>query len=124
MLTEAGLPVREDDIEMDVVRLDFSALKSHHFITHTSTWENLHYKLMFAFNLANPHFVRLPAPSLFNAMARNVYSFPEEDLDQYLAAQAARSQRSSWKISNGSLSQAPTGAHRHRGSHSQLRPKS
>ena len=41
MLSTARLPVREDDIEMNVARLDFAALKSHLFITRDSTWENL-----------------------------------------------------------------------------------
>ena len=76
MVATDGLPVREDDIEMNIVRLDFAAMKSHQFITHDSTWENLQYKLPFAFNVANPRFVILPAPALFDAVARNGYSFP------------------------------------------------
>ena len=86
MLATALLPPREDDCALDFVRLDLAAMKSHHFITYDSTLENLQYRLLFSFDLDNPRFVRLPAPVLFNIIARDGYSFSEEVLDEYLAS--------------------------------------
>ena len=124
MLSFARLPVREDNIEMNVSRLYLAAMKSHQFVTHDSTLENLQYRLLFAFDLDNPRFVRIPAPVLFDTFARDGYSFPEEMLDQYLAALAPRrSHRRSRRIWSGSSWHAPTGAYRHCGSRSQFRPK-
>ena len=86
MLATTMLPPREDDIELDVIRLELAAMKLHHFLTFDSPFENLQYRLLFGFNLDNPRFVRLPAPALFNIIARGGYSFPEEVLDEYLAS--------------------------------------
>ena len=71
---------------MDFIRLDLAAMKSHHFVTYHSTLENVQYRLLFGFDLDNPRFVRLPAPVLFNTVARDGYSFPEEVLDEYLTS--------------------------------------
>ena len=86
MLSFARMSVREDDILMNVSRLNLAAMKSHLFVTHDFTLENLKYRLLFAFNLGNPHFVRLPAPVLFDSIARGGHYFPEGVLDEYLAA--------------------------------------
>ena len=86
MLSFAGLPVREDDLEMRVGRLNLAAMKSRNFVTNDSTLENLQYRLLFAFNLDTPRFLRIPAPLLFDPIARGGYFFSEEVLDQYLAA--------------------------------------
>ena len=86
MLATALLPPREDDLELDFIRLNLAAMKSHQFIAYDSTLENLRYRLLFSFDLDNPRFVRLPAPVLFNIIARDGYSFPEEVLDEYLAS--------------------------------------
>ena len=88
MLATAMLPPREDDLELDFIRLDLAAMKSHHFVTYDSTLENLQYRLLFAFELDNPRLVRLPAPVLFNSVSRDGYSFPKEVLDEYLASLA------------------------------------
>ena len=84
------LPPREDDLALDFIRLDVAAMKAHHYVSYDSTLENLKYRLLFACDLNNPRFVRLPAPILFNTIAREGYSFPEEVLDQYLAALAPK----------------------------------
>ena len=49
MLATAMLPPREDDLELDYIRLDLAAMKSHHFVTYDSTLENLQYRLLFCF---------------------------------------------------------------------------
>ena len=71
MLTTVMLPPGEDDLELEFIRLDLAAMKSHHFVTYDSTLENLQYRLLFGFDLDNPRFVRLPAPVLFNPVARD-----------------------------------------------------
>ena len=73
MLATAMLPPREDDLELDVIRLHLDAMKSHHLVTFDSTLENLQYRLLFGFDLDNPRFARLPAPVLFNTIARDGY---------------------------------------------------
>ena len=88
MLITAMLPSREDDLELDFIRLDLAVMKSHHFVTYDSTLENLQYRLLFAFELDNPRLVIFPAPILFNSVARDGYSFPEKVLDEYLASLA------------------------------------
>ena len=80
------LPPREDDLELDVIRLNLAAMKSHHFVTFDSTLENLQYRLLFCFDLDNHRYVRLHAPVLVNTIARDGYSFPEEVLDEYLTS--------------------------------------
>ena len=79
-------PPREDDLELDFIRLNLAAMENHHFVTYDSTLENLQYRLLFCFDLDNPRFVRLPAPALFDIVARDGYSFPEEVLDEYIAS--------------------------------------
>ena len=86
MLANAMLPPREDDFALDLIRLDLAAMKSHHYVSYDSTLENLQYRLLFACDLHNPRFVRLPAPVLFDTAVRDGYSFPEEVLDEYLAS--------------------------------------
>ena len=80
-LSFAGLPIREYDYEMPVSRLNLAAMKLHHFVTNDSTLENLQYRLLFAFDLDNHRFVRIPAPILYDIVARDGYSFPEEVMD-------------------------------------------
>ena len=68
------------------IRLNLATMKTHHYVTYDSTLENLQYRLLFCFDLDNPGFVRLPAPALFDIVARDGYSFLEEVLDEYLAS--------------------------------------
>ena len=82
------LPPREDDLELDFTRLDLAAMKAHHFVTYDSTMENLQYRLLFGFDLDNPRLVRLPAPVLFNSVARNGYFFIEDVLHEYVTSLA------------------------------------
>ena len=84
MLSFVGMPIREDDILMNVSRLNLATMKSHHFVSNDSTLENLQYRLLFAFDLDNPRFVRIPAPVLFDPIARGGHSFLEGVLDEYL----------------------------------------
>ena len=97
---------------MDFTRLDLAAMKVHHFVTYDSTLENLQYRLLFGFDLDNPRFVRLPAPVLFNTVARDGYSFSEEVLDEYLASVVPEEepQDLQWQPQPGA-----TGACRHHG---------
>ena len=43
MLATALLPPREDDLELDFIRLNLAAMKTHRYVTYDSTLENLQY---------------------------------------------------------------------------------
>ena len=122
MVSFVGMPVREDDILMNISRLNLAVMKSHHFVTHDSTLENLQYRLLFAFNLDNPRFVRLLC-CLILLLGEDILFLRRCWTSTLQHLSPRRSPRRRRRICSGSLRQAPTGTCHHSGSRPHPRPK-
>ena len=85
MLAYSGLSIDPTDIKFSDSKLDLHSMKLHHFVTRSSTIDNIFYELLFASN--SERLVRLPAPLLFNHDAREGWAFEEKELDAYLESQ-------------------------------------
>ena len=86
MLALKGKTRRLDDPEICATRLDFNDMKRHGFLHRDCNWDEMYYQVQFFSN--GERYVRLPAPFLFDNVARQGWRFSEEEMDTILEEEA------------------------------------
>ena len=87
LATHFNIQIRQDDYPLPKVYLDRAAMEDHHFIDSENTTMDVPYNLVFSVDTRGV--ISLPAPALFDPIARGGYRIMPADIIAYGNNQAA-----------------------------------